>query len=432
MSGIALALNQKGYTVSGSDNGSNAVLDKLAALNITVYREHKADNIKNADLIVYTGAVSRENPELVQAAANGTTIVKRAELLGLLMKEYETPIAVSGMHGKTTVTTMISNMLLDANRDPTIFVGGNMQRIGGNYYIGTGNEFVFESDEYQDSFLNFFPKIAVVLNIEEDHPDYFKSIDHILDSFSRFINLCPSDGLVISCADNENAMGVLNNYNGRKITYALYAKADITAQNITYNTSGFPEFDIVSDKLNLHIALSVPGIHNVSNALAAFAVACELGIDNDSIKKGFLSFNNSDRRFQYIGKCGEASVFDDYAHHPTEIKSTFDAMSNMNCKNKICIFQPHTYTRTAALFESFVTELIKFDKVIITDIYAAREADIYNISGKDLSDKIPHSEYISDFNEIAAYIKSYAKSEDIIVAMGAGDIYKVSELLINI
>ena len=432
MSALAHILLSKGIKVSGSDwtetNITKILKDDGADITIG---QHCAENIKNPDLVVYTAAVSKDNPELCEAKNQGIETLERADFLGELMKDFNIPISISGTHGKTTTTSMLSCVLLEADEDPTILVGGELNNIKGNYYIGKDKYLVFEGCEYVDSFLKFNPFAALILNIEADHLDYFKDIEHIKQSFNKFMCKLPENGFVVVNSDDENVMNSLDDVKCEIIKYG--SDGDYKFDNISFDDNGYGIFDIYYNNQKLAtIHLNVGGKHNISNATAVFATAHKLGVDTDKIVKGIESFHGTKRRFEYKGELNGAKVYDDYAHHPTEIAATYNTASKMKHNEIWVVFQPHTYSRTNALLNDFVNTLSSFDNVIITDIYAAREKNTIGIEASAISDKIKNARYISDFNEISEHLKSNVKPGDIVLTMGAGTITNLSKLLFDI
>jgi UDP-N-acetylmuramate--alanine ligase len=439
LSAIAEVFLKRGYWVSGSDLKPGEVTERLKAQGALIFSDHDENNIQGADLVVYSSAVSADNPELAAAGRNGIPIVTRAEVLGALMKEFNQSIAVSGTHGKTTTTSMISLILENSGCDPTVLIGGNLSAFNGNVKVGKGDFIVTEACEYMDSFLRLYPKYKIILNIDSDHLDYFKDIDHIVNSFDRFARLSPKDGTVIAYSANPFVNSIIKNLSCEVITFGLNEQSDYYADNIQFNPSGMPSFDLFyrGEKLGF-LQLSIPGEHNIVNALAATACCRDLGIDTSQIISTLSSFSGTQRRFDIIGvtKSG-IRIIDDYAHHPTEIKATLSAAMNLPHKNLWCLFQPHTYTRTIALFDEFAQAFRLADKVILAEIYAAREKNIYKISSKELATEIKHVNpdkevyYFESFDEIANFILNNGESGDLVITMGAGDIYKVAEIILS-
>ncbi len=437
MSAIAEVLLNLGYTISGSDMSPSKIVDKLRTKGITVQIGHSENNISDCDLIVYTAAIKNNNPELLKAKSLNIPIVDRAQMLGLLMKSFSESVAVAGTHGKTTTTSMISLILEHSKFEPTIMIGGELDEIGGNVKIGGTDYFVTEACEYVESFLKFFPTMGIILNIDEDHLDYFKDINHIIQSFTKFAKLIPKNGYLIAFNDDENIRPLLSTLDCNIITYGDNSDSDFQARNISYNEKGYPTFDVYykEDRIG-KFNLSVLGKHNINNALAAIACCYTLKVPMNNIINSLNAFKGTHRRFDIIGEVNDITVVDDYAHHPTEIKATLEATSKYPHNRVWCVFQSHTYTRTKALFKDFASSFDKADKIIITDIYAAREKDTGEVSPKDLSKEIckynKDSQYISDFNEIAKYIKDNIEPGDVVLTMGAGDVYKVGEILLDL
>ena len=438
LSAIAEILLSRGYEVSGSDMKESAETARLASKGARVFIGHRAENADEADLLVFSAAVGHDNPEMKRAEERGIPILSRAQMLGLLMQEYENSIAVSGTHGKTTTTSMVSLILDRAKLEPTILVGGNLAEIGGNVKVGHSRYFITEACEYMDSFLSLKPKIEIILNIDSDHLDYFKDIDHIVSSFDKFAQLVPASGTIIAYDANPFVNQVIRDLDN-VVTFGLSENCDYYAANIQFNEEGMPAFDVCHDgQLLSRVQLAVPGEHNILNALAAFTCACALGVEPQLTKETLERYHGTQRRFDIIGTTAKGvKIVDDYAHHPTEIKATLSASENVPHNKLWCIFQPHTYTRTIALFDEFAEAFVKADKLILAEIYAAREKNIYKISSAQLAEKIkethPHKEvlFMEDFAAIADYVDDQAQRGDMVITMGAGDIYKVGEMLLE-
>lgn len=429
MSAIAKVLLHNKIKVTGSDFALSASTEELISLGAEVVIGHSADNIKNPDLVVYTAAISDDNPELVCAREKGIETISRAAMLGRIMKDYKKAISVAGTHGKTTTTSMMSYVLMKAELDPTVMVGGNLDILNGNFRMGESEYFLTESCEYCRSFLEFFPTVGIILNVEEDHLDYYKDLDDIKSAFSDFSKLIPSDGILVVCAEDPEAVECSESALCKVLSYG-FEKGDYLAKNITFDDFGYPSFDVFkNDEKLCSLTLNVVGRHNVLNATAVLVASLAMGIDIKHIKEGLESYKGTKRRFEKKGHCNGALIVDDYAHHPTEIKAAFDSVKKIKHNTVWCIFQPHTYTRTKALFDDFVKILSRVDRVIITDIYAAREKDTGLVSSKDLADKIPGSIYIKSFDEIASFMKENAQRGDIIITMGAGDVVKIGDMI---
>lgn len=437
MSGLAEILLQEGFTISGSDSKESALTDHLAAKGAQIFYGQRASNIiEGIDLVVYTAAIHPDNPEYACAEAKGIPMMTRADLLGQIMTNYRIPIAVSGTHGKTTTTSMASLMLLEGGFDPTITVGGILPNIGGNLRVGSSDTFITEACEYTNSFLSFFPKISLILNMDADHLDFFKDIDDIRHSFRLFAQKLPADGTLIINSDTPHYEDIIKDLPCRVITYGLEHEADYTAEDITYDNLGHPSFvckyrgDTVGS-----FSLKVPGIHNVSNALSVIALGVLLEMEPEMIQKGLANFNGTDRRFQLKGEVGGVTIIDDYAHHPTEIRATLTSAKNYPHKTTWCVFQPHTYTRTKALLHDFAKALTLADHVVLADIYAAREKNTIGISSKDLQKCILElgtpCEYFPTFDEIENYLLENCVRGDLLITMGAGDVVKIGENLLG-
>ncbi len=437
MSGLAEILLQEGFVISGSDSKESPLTKALEKKGARIYYGQRASNISDSvQVVVYTAAIHPDNPEFACAEEKGLPMLTRAQLLGQIMRNYDTPIAVSGTHGKTTTTSMISHILLAGDCDPTISVGGILPSIGGNIRVGQSEIFLTEACEYTNSFLSFFPKISVILNMDADHLDFFKDIDDIRRSFRRFAELLPADGILVINRDTPKYEDIIRELPCRVITYSLKGDSDYTADHIEYDNFGHASFTV-----NNHgqpegaYTLKVPGIHNVSNALASIAVGELLGLSQETIRAGLESFTGTDRRFQHKGEVGGVTVIDDYAHHPTEIAATLHAARNYPHKRIWCVFQPHTYTRTKALMAEFAEALSLADRVVLADIYAARETDNLGISSKDLRDLVAgHGtpcEYYPTFDEIENFLLENCTQGDLLITMGAGDVVNIGEYLLG-
>lgn len=438
LSAIADILLAQGYTVTGSDMNQNDQVDRLMGEGVKIALGHRAKNVEGSDLVVFSAAVGSDNPELVWAREEGIPCVTRAEMLGELMKVHKNSIAIAGTHGKTTTTSMISLVLLQAEMDPTILVGGNLSEIGGNVRVGQGDYFVTEACEYMDSFLQLKPMIEIILNIDSDHLDYFKDIEHITQSFDRFIGLLPPNGILFAYDANPFVKRVIK---GRKnvITYGISEGCTYCADDIEFNAKGNPAFSVLhKGKEICHLQLAVPGEHNLLNALVTVACCHTLGVDMNTIVTTLEGYKGTERRFDEMGETQSGMrIVDDYAHHPTEIKATLKAARNMSYDNIWCIFQPHTYTRTIALFDEFPAAFKHADKIVLAEIYAAREKNIHKISSKSLMTEIkkryPEKDvyFFEGFEEIANFVYNNAEPKDLILTMGAGDVYKIGEMILE-
>ncbi|MCI9016769.1 MAG: UDP-N-acetylmuramate--L-alanine ligase [Clostridia bacterium] len=438
MSGIAEILNYWGIKVTGSDLNKSEIINKLINNGIKVKIGHDLENLSTSDAIVYTAAIKNNDPEILKAKELNIPTIERSDFLGELTKSFEHTIGISGTHGKTTTTSMVSICFLEANMDPNIQVGGILKQINGNYKIGNSEYFIIEACEYVESFLKFSPKSEIILNIDNDHLDYFQNFENIKNAFVKYVKLLPSNGLLVLNADDSNCLDLKNHTNSTVLTYGIKNEtANFVAKNINFDNNGFPSFDVLkNNNFYSNIKLSVAGIHNVSNALACISLCDYYGISSDIIKKALLSFTGAHRRLEYKGKFNNISVYDDYAHHPTEISATCKALYNKDFNEAWVIFQPHTYSRTKNLITEFTEALSNFDNIIITDIYAARENNTYNISSKDIADRLNSSrkvncQYIKDFNDIVSYVKEHAKPNDIILTLGAGNVTDIGPMLLN-
>ena len=438
MSGIAAILKNWGFHVTGSDWAKSESTDKLNELGIKVVIGHCLEDVATADVVVYSVAIKQDDPEMLEAKRLHIPTIERADFLGELTRCYKDTICISGTHGKTTTTSMIALCFLEALQDPSIQVGAFLKPIDGNYLVGNSEHFIIEACEYVESFLKFSPKAEIILNIDNDHLDYFKTFENIKNAFIKYVKLLPDNGILVTNADDTNCLDLISYTNAKSITYGLKNKdANYYAENITFDLDGFPQFEVYQNgELFDTLKLSIPGIHNVSNALACIALCTEYGIDKDKIKSALLKFTGAHRRFEFKGKINNSvSVYDDYGHHPTEILATAKSLSNKTFHESWVIFQPHTYSRTKNLLDDFANALLNYDHIVVLDVYAAREKNTYGVSSKDLVDKI-HSlgrkaEYIPDFKECVAYIKSHVAENDIVLTLGAGTVTDIGPMLIQ-
>ena len=437
MSGLAEILLNAGFTVSGSDRAASPLTGRLEEEGAQIFIGQRAENITgDVQLVIYTAAIKEDNPEYRQALALGIPMMTRAELLGQIMKNYRTSIAVSGTHGKTTTTSMITSVLLEADTDPTVSVGGMLPSIGGNIRIGKSDCFLTEACEYTNSFLSFYPTVSVILNIEEDHLDFFKDIHDIRNSFAKFAALLPEDGLLVINSDIDDTEEITENVKCPVVTVSAHSDAGYTADNVAYDDKGCAHFDVIRNGSRfISMKLAIPGEHNISNALAAVAVCDHIGISGDSIAKGLADYTGVDRRFQYKGTVGGVTVIDDYAHHPTEIAATLSAAEHYPHDKLWLVFQPHTYSRTKALFDEFAKVLSRADNVILADIYAAREKDNLGISSEDLCEAVKSygtlAHYFGSFDEIENFLLQNCSPGDLLITMGAGDVVKIADSLLG-
>ena len=441
MSSLARILSNAGFQVAGSDRSKSAYTKMLESEGVTVLYGQRAENITDRiDCAVYTSAVPKDNPERVALEEKNIPCLTRAQLLGQIMQYYQTPIAVSGTHGKTTTASMISEILLQAGLDPTVSVGGILKSIGGNSRVGNTGYMVAEADEYTNSFLDFHPKIGVILNIEEDHPDFFKDLADIRSSFRRFAQLLPADGCLIINGDIPDVGEITEGLPCRVITYGGTDRADYYPEDITYDQVGCPSFTLRSPgRAPRRFTLGVRGEHNVSNALAALALADLLSIDDSVINQALLSYHGADRRFEYKGTVGGVTIFDDFAHHPTEISATLKTAAKYPHNRIWCVFQPHTYTRTKALLKQFAEALTLADRVVLADIYPSREpvslGASLGIHSRMLQQEIQalgrECDYFPTFDEIENFLLENCIKGDLLITMGAGDVVKIGENLLG-
>ena len=437
MSGIAEILHFWGFIVTGSDTSRSEVTDKLIKNHIPVTIGHDLQNLEKSNLVVYSAAVKKDDVELVRARELNIPIIERGTFLGMLTKAFKNTICVSGTHGKTTTTSMISLCFLEACKDPSIQVGAYLKQINGNYRVGTSEYFIIEACEYVESYLKLFPRTEVILNIDNDHLDYFGTMENIVKSFGNYVKLLPENGLLVINWDDPNCRQIARNTLAKVLTFGIENQnANFVARNITFNSNGFPTFDVYyNNNFYKTITLSVPGRHNVMNALACIAVCFDYGIERADIRSALLKYTGAHRRFEYKGSFNNVNVYDDYGHHPTEILATANALKQKKYNKSWVIFQPHTYSRTKTLLNDFANVLTNFDNIIVTDIYAARENNTYDISSKDLVEKIKsnghNAIYISDFDEIVKYIKEHVNPDDIVLTLGAGTVTNIGPMLVN-
>ncbi len=425
---LAHILKEKGFNVSGADIYESDTLQKVRDLGIKVYTEHKESNIDGQDLIVFSAAIKETNPEIIAAKKAGIPVIERSVMLGLVFNKYKKSIGVSGTHGKTTTTSMITSVLIDAGKDPTSVIGATLKKIGGNSYIGNSDIMVAEACEYVDSFLQLNPAISVITNVDADHLDYFGTLENVIKSFRKYA--LQTSKLVIYNGDSENTTKAVQDISAKVISFGLDEKNDYYAKNISFGKMQNARFDIIHDgKTVSHVTLSVPGKHNIYNALATYIVCSHLGVSNEDFEKYITNFTGAHRRFEILLEKNGITIADDFAHHPTEIKSTLEAASKMGFKRVIAIFQPHTFSRTFMFQEEFAETLSIADEVIVSDILPVRETNIYCVKSTDLTDKIKNSHYIPTFEEICEFVIKNAQSGDLILTLGGGNIYKCANLI---
>ena len=437
MSGLAEILLKEGFPISGSDAKKSELTEKLDSLGARIYYGQRASNLDDIpDLVVYTAAIHPDNPEYNRALELQLPMLSRAELLGQMMRNYRTAIAVSGTHGKTTTTSMISQILLAAEKDPTISVGGILKSIGGNIRVGNSDTFITEACEYTNSFLHFYPTISLILNIEADHLDFFKDLEDIRNSFREFARRLPKDGTLIINGEIERFGEITDGLDCQVITYGSASDCTYSYRNTAFDELAHGSFDLYKNGVfQSRIHLMVPGIHNVSNALAAIALAESLQIPLPVVQQGLLSFTGTDRRFEYKGEVAGVTILDDYAHHPTEIAATLSAAGNYPHNRIWCVFQPHTYTRTQAFLKEFAQALSAADYVVLADIYAAREKNTIGVSSSDLLSELRmlnvNAQYFPSFDEIENFLLENCMHGDLLITMGAGDVFRIGEHLLG-
>ena len=422
---LGLVLKDMGLVVTGSDMTASASTEELIAKGIHVTIGHQAENVYGADCIIRTAAAHNDNPEIAAARSMGIPMFERAQAWGVIMQAYKNAVCISGTHGKTTTTSMVTHILMEADFDPTVMIGGYLPLLRAGHRVGEGDTIILESCEYCDSFLNFFPTLAVVLNIEADHLDYFKDLADVQKSFRQFAAL--STNGILANGDDPHVVQALGGLD--YVTFGLCAENRVHAENIS---TDWRHMDVICDgEFYCHLDLQVIGRHNAINALAAAGAAWMLGVAGEAVSAGLATFTGAQRRMQFKGNINGADVFDDYAHHPDEVAATIDAVRTMNYKRLVVAFQPHTYTRTTALFDDFVQQLSKADHLVLAEIYAARERNTTGISSKDLQAQIPGSVYCETLPEVTEYLRSIAREGDVILTVGAGDIFRAGEALLK-
>ena len=437
MSGLAEILLKENFKISGSDAKSSDIIDNLVSMGAIVNIGQSADNITDdIDLVVYTAAVHADNPEYAACVAKNIPMLTRAQLLGQIMNNYKYSVAVSGTHGKTTTTSMLSQIFMEADVDPTISVGGILDSIGGNVRVGHSDYFVTEACEYTNSFHAFYPYISIILNVDADHLDFFSGIDEIIESFHTFATNLPDNGTLVVNGDMDCLPRVTRDLTCNILTFGMKDTNRYTAADIEADEKGHMNYTLVVDgKPYERVHLNIGGTHNVTNSLAAIAVADLLGIDREHVLAGLACFGGAHRRFELKGTLGNVTVIDDYAHHPTEIKATLTTATHTPHNELWVVFQPHTYTRTKALFEEFADALKGFDHVIVVDIYAAREKDTGLVHAKDLAARIKElgtdARYFSSFEAVENYLLINCKKNDLLITMGAGNVDSIGNELIK-
>ena len=432
MSSLADVLWGMGIAISGSDMNRNKNVMGLTEKGIPVSIGHKAENItREIEFVVRTAAVHDDNPEIIRAHALGIPVFERTQAWGAISKDYSNALCISGTHGKTTTTSMCTHIMMAADKDPTVMIGGTLPLLNAGHRVGHGNTIIMEACEYYNSFLSLHPTVAVILNVEADHLDFFKDLQDVQHSFREFALRTPEDGYVVANLDDASTMATIRDVPRKIMTFGLSKEADVYAENIEFLGAN-SHFDIMfKGKLFTDVTLHVPGLHNVKNALAATAAAICLGVRPNAVKYGLAGFNGAGRRFEFKGKYNGADVYDDYAHHPGELKALLDTVEGLNYKRCILVFQPHTYTRTAALFEDFVTQLKRPDVLLLAEIFAAREKNTIGISSAALAERVEGAEFYPTFPELEEELKRKARPGDIILTVGAGDVYKIGENIVE-
>lgn len=432
MSSLADVLWGMGIAVSGSDMNQNKNVMSLTEKGIPVAIGHKAENItQEIEFVVRTAAVHDDNPEIVRAHALGIPVFERTQAWGAISKDYSNALCISGTHGKTTTTSMCTHIMMAADKDPTVMIGGTLPLLNAGHRVGHGNTIIMEACEYYNSFLSLHPTVAVILNVEADHLDFFRDLQDVQHSFREFALRTPEDGYLVANQDDANTMATIRDIPRKIMTFGLGKEADVYAENIEF-LGAKSHFDVMfKGKRFTDVTLHVPGLHNVKNALAATAAAICLGVRPNAVKYGLAGFNGAGRRFEFKGKYNGADVYDDYAHHPGELKALLDTVEELNYKRCILVFQPHTYTRTAALFEDFVTQLQRPDVLLLAEIFAAREKNTIGISSAALAERVEGAEFYPTFAELEEELKRKAQPGDIILTVGAGDVYKIGENIVE-
>lgn len=427
---LAEVLFGQGVEITGSDMQESPSVTKLRGMGIPVVIGHKGESVHGADCVIRTAAVHNDNPEIAEAKRLGIPVFERAEVWGVIMRRYQNALCIAGTHGKTTTTSMCTHIAMAAHIDPTVMIGGTLPILGSGHRVGKGETIILESCEYCNSFLSFFPTVAVILNIEADHLDFFKDLDDVKHSFLSFARLVPENGVVVANGEDENTMDALKGKVSNLLTFGV-EQGDVHSKNLVWK-KGLPSFDLIyKGKTVANIHLQVPGLHNVKNALAAAAAALSLGLSPEGIATGLGAFRGAGRRFEFKGKVKGADVYDDYAHHPSELSALLSTAKSLHYKRVICAFQPHTYTRTKALFHEFAQSLQAADVVILAEIYAAREKNREGISSGDLAQAVPGARVAESLEALADTLYELAEPGDLILTVGAGDIYKVGEDLVK-
>ena len=431
MSPLAEILHGMGIEVTGSDIADSETVKKLRGMGMEISLNHRRENVSGASYIIRTAAAQKDNVEIIAARKSGIPVFERAQAWGCIMQDYKNAVCVAGVHGKTTTTSMVSHILLAAEKDPTLMIGGVLPALGASYRVGKGDTIVLESCEYYNSFHNFTPTVAVVLNVDADHLDFFRDLNDLKKSFFKFASLVPADGHIVCNGDDANTMETLAPLNHRLFTFGLGERSKVRGVNMRVGGRN-PSMDVLYDgKPFCHVAINLPGLYNLKNALAATAVAIALGIPANAIEQGLAEFKSAARRFEFKGSYNGADVYDDYAHHPSELRAMLDAVATLGYERTILVFQPHTFSRTHALFYEFVTELSRADITFLAEIYAAREKKLEGVSSSTLAAAVHGARCIASLEELANEVAAVAKCGDIVLTVGAGDVYKVGEIMLE-
>ncbi len=428
---LAEILHSQGHYLTGSDNNESDTLNRIRALGIPVTMGQKAENVEGADMVVYTAALLPDNPELVAAKESGIPTFERSKLFGYFTRNYKNCIGICGTHGKTTVTSMLTHILIDNNFDPSAIIGGKLPLTGTNGRVGKSDILVCEACEYKDTFLDLTPDVSVILNIDRDHMEYFKTLENLEASFRKFADL--STKCVIYNGDDKNTLDTLEGIQGKKlISFGRADSCNYVAKNISYTNGAFPCYDLyINGEFKIKIELSVPGEHNVLNSLAAIVTAMYCGATVEQCKESLLTFSGAGRRLEFLGTYNGADIVDDYAHHPAEIEVTLSAAKKMNYKRVWAVFQPFTFSRTKMHLEAFAKALSIADNVVMTEIMGSREINTYGITTQDLADEIPGSVWFDTFDKVADYLKANIGEGDLVLTLGCGDVYKIAKIILN-
>lgn len=432
MSPLAEVLSGAGLVITGSDMSEGKNVEHLRSLGIHVMIGHRAENIEaDTEFVVRTAAVHDDNPEIMEARRRGIPVFERTQAWGAIMKDYRNALCISGTHGKTTTTSMCTHILMAAERDPTVMIGGTLPLLHAGHRVGAGDTIIMESCEYYNSFHSFSPTVAVILNVEADHLDFFKDLEDVKASFRKFAAQVPPGGCIIANGEDKNTMDALEGLDREIITFGLNPSMDVYAENIV-SRGAETEFDLVyKGTLFSKVSLRVPGIHNIRNALAAAASAISLGCSPAAVRYGLAGFVGANRRFEFKGKYNGADIYDDYAHHPAELRALMDAVLPLGYRRVMVVFQPHTYTRTQAFFDEFLEQLRRADVCYLAEIYAAREQNTIGISSADLAREIPNALFFADNNDLVKSLRAAASPGDIILTVGAGDVFRIGEKLLE-